>query len=673
MFSIITLVVRSKYCILVTVLILAFKPYLKAQNFTTKKNTSDKAKTYFAEGFKKVLENENKAALKIFLAAESADNNFIDAKIQISSMYLELKDTTKALQYLNKAYDLNCCYEIRVPFRMGDLYYKQRDFKKAEFFFLKYIDSEKASPELKFKARKFARDAHFIDSALQKPVSFLPHRLSDSVNIPGANYRAIFNLEETELYFTNQVNRQEDIYFSRRDSSGNWLPAQPFNVVNTDGNEGSHALSADGKTFIFTACNRNKSEGIMDACDIYVTKKTGNKWGEAKPISKAINTEYFESQPSLSADGKTLFFASSRPGGFGNIDIWFSEFKNGNWTKPRNCGSTINTPYDDEMPFIHPDGKTFYFSSAGHAGMGERDIFVSERIDDTTFSTPKNIGYPINSANDDVGLTVSANGKTAFLAKRIEDKNFRMDLFTFDLPESVRAHPVSYMKCRVKNAKTLQPVVADVELSELETNKKVFQQKTDDVGEFIVALESERKFAANVSAKGYIFFSENFGSGEWRVESGEKQNDTQRSRLNSQLIPYIKDIFLQPINDSTTIPSNTKPKEPAATVLKNVFFETNKADLTAVSHFELDKLVKLLSENPNMKIEIRGHTDNVGKPADNKILSEKRAKAVFDYLINHGITSLRLRYSGKGETIPIDTNTTESGRGNNRRTDFQVF
>ncbi len=630
---------------------------LSAQNFTTKKNTSEKVKTYYTEGIKKIYENESKNALKIFLAAESVDPYFIDAKIQIAAIYLEQKDTTKALLYFNKVFDLNCCYEARVPYKLGDIYYKKKDFKKAESFFLKYIDNEKALPELLYKAKKFARDAHFIDSALQKPVPYLPKRLSDSVNILGANYRAIFNLEETELYFTNQMNRQEDIYVSSRDSNGNWLPAQPFAAVNTDGNEGSHALSADGKTFIFTACNRYIMSTGADACDIYITKKVGNKWSEAKRISKAINSEYFESQPSLSADGKTLFFASNRPGGFGNIDIWFSEFKNGNWTKPRNCGAKINTPYDDEMPFIHPDGKTLYFSSEGHPGMGEKDIFVSKRLDDTTFSDPVNLGYPINSFSDDVGLTVSANGKTAFLAKKIEDKFFRMDLFTFDLPENKRAQPVSYIKCRVKNAVTLQTVVADVEISDLWANKKIFQQKTDEAGEFIVALNRDKKFAVNVAAKGFIFFSENLDLAENK----------------SSAMPYVKDIFLQPITDSIVVSQNKPAKEPVATVLKNVFFETNKAELTAISHFELDKLVKLLLDNSNMKIEIRGHTDNIGKPVDNKILSEKRAKAVFDYLISNGIAANRLRFSGKGETLPIDTNSTDSGRANNRRTDFQVF
>ena len=648
---------RLKYFISVIIFIKGFSIELSAQSFTTKRNTSEKAKMHYAEGVKKIIENDPKNALKIFLAAESVDPNFIDAKIQIAAVYLEQKDTTKALLYFNKAFDLNCCYEARVAYKLGDIYYKKQDYKKAESFFLKYIDNEKASPELIYKAKKFARDAHFIDSALQKPVPYSPKRLSDSVNIMGANYRAIFNLEETELFFTNQMNRQEDIYYCLRDSNGNWQKAQPFYAVNTDGNEGSHALSADGKTFIFTACNRDLKNGELDACDIYVSKRMGNKWGDAKRISKAINTEYFESQPSLSADGNTLFFASNRPGGFGNIDIWFSEFKNGKWTKPRNCGAKINTPDDDEMPFIHPDGKTFYFSSEGHPGMGGKDIFMSQRLDDTTFSDPINLGYPINSFSDDVGLTVSADGKTAFLAKKIEDKFFRMDLFTFELPESKRAQSVSYIKCRVKNAKTLQTVIADVEISDLITNKKIFQQKTDDVGEFIVALARDKKFAVNVSAKGFIFFSENLDLAE---------NKTG-------VVPYVKDIFLQPIADSTAISQNTPTKELAATVLKNVFFETNRAELSPISHFELDKLVKMLLDNLSMKIEIRGHTDNVGKPMDNKILSEKRAKAVYDYLVSNGIAANRLRYSGKGETIPIDTNNSEAGRANNRRTDFQIY
>jgi outer membrane protein OmpA-like peptidoglycan-associated protein len=367
-------------------------------------------------------------------------------------------------------------------------------------------------------------------------------------------------------------------------------------------------------------------------------------------MGTTINTANWETQPSYSSDGKSIYFirgASKMINRKRAQYIYMSELgADGKWKEPVKLSDKINAPgARQESVFIHPDNQTLYFSSNGHPGMGGMDIYVSRRDKKGEWGDPVNLGYPINTSKDENSFTVSGDGKTVYFASDRQGGNGGLDLYSFELPEKDRPLPVSYMKGKVVNKETGKPVYAKFELIDIETGRtavKSFSNKGN--GEFLVCLPVNKNYALNVSADGYLFYSENFSF---------KDTTTFKN-------PLIKDVHLSPIKVGERV------------VLKNIFFETAKYDLKPESQVELNRLVDLLNKNPKMKIEISGHTDNVGTADYNQALSENRAKAVYDYLIAHNISSDSLTFKGYGATVPIDTNDTDEGKANNRRTEFKV-
>ena len=652
-----------------------------AQNYTTKKTATGKAKTYYDEGMKYNYANENEKALKSFSAALKEDTHFIDAQIQQGAMLTELNKLSEAQTAFEKVLGIDPNYSPLVYYSLGNIALKQENYIKAADNFENYAKNAKANPELKEKAERFAENARFTENALTHPVPFTPVLLNENINNPQTSqYRAALTAEENVLVFTRLINGQEDIYFSKKDTTGKWQPAQPLVEINTDGNEGSHCISADGRLLLFTDCGREING--KKSCDIYFSVKTPEgSWSSPRPFGGyAINTEAWESQPSLSADNRLLFFASNRAGGYGGIDIWYSKFANGKWSTPRNAGPMINTKYDDEMPFLHADGTSFYFMSDGHPGMGGKDLYLSRLENDTVFSKPENLGYPINTKDNEGTLTVSVDGKTAYYSRNSNEQlalsndrataksskltaqsSKHINLYSFELPPAVQAHPVTYVKAQVQDAETKKTLVARIEVLDLLTQKIVAQSRTNDSGVFLICLPIGKNYAMNATREGYAFSSDNFDLIE----------------QHGVLQPFLKIILLTPIKKTmdNQKPSTINRQSPTVNpiILKNVFFETAKADLKRESQTELNKLRLLMKENPTMRIEIRGHTDNVGNDTENQILSQRRAKAVYDYLLQNGIEATRLTYKGFGKSQPIESNDTEQGRATNRRTEFLIL
>jgi outer membrane protein OmpA-like peptidoglycan-associated protein len=408
-------------------------------------------------------------------------------------------------------------------------------------------------------------------------------------------------------------------------------------------NEGAQSISPDGKYLFFTGCNRPDGLG---RCDIYVSRKEGNDWGKAINLGKIINTDYWESQPSISPDGSALYFVSNRPGGIGGYDIWKSNLTNeGKWMEPVNLGPQINTPYDENTPFIHADGKTLYFSSNGWPGFGDKDIFLSRITNDGQFSTPVNLGYPINTYNEEIGLIVTADGTEGLFSSNIKDGGFGdLDIYHFKLPEKVKPLPITYVKGIVRDRETKELLEANVLVIDLKTNNPVFNDYTSkETGDFLAVMPIGSEYSFNVEAEGYLFNSQNF----------------QLAKANSNK-PYELEILLDKIKVGNNV------------TLYNIFFDTNKYELLPTSKIELDILIELLTSHPSLCIEIQGHTDDVGENKINETLSENRAKAVFDFLITNGIDKKRLTFKGYGETKPRSDNATEEGRKQNRRTEFII-
>jgi outer membrane protein OmpA-like peptidoglycan-associated protein len=489
------------------------------------------------------------------------------------------------------------------------------------------------------------------------PVDFDPVPLGTEINTPDSEYLPAFNANGSVMVYTKRKSseflsnpstrgQQEDLYISYIDNDNNFSKGIPLEELNTRLNEGAHSFSQDGKILIFTACDRPQSFG---GCDLYISFKKNNNWSEPQNMGDVINTRHWESQPCLSADNKTLYFSSTRSGGYGKADIWKVNLENGKWSDAVNLGPLINTKGNEESPFIHPDNETIYFRSDHHIGLGDFDLFLS-RLSNDEWTIPVNLGYPINSKGSEGALYVDLNGQKAYYAtdKFTEQKN--LDILYFKLPEQLRPQKVSYMTLRVRESDSFLPLAAKVELIDLQGIRENKLYKTDQKGELLTVLNTG-EYALNVSMPGFLFHSENILIDE--------QKTIQK--------PFVFDIVLHRIKKSTIAQDN----QPVT--LENIFFESGSDKLLSKSNVELKILEDLLKTNPAINIQIIGHTDNVGSSDDNMLLSENRAKAIYNALISRGISNSRLLYIGMGETQPIDNNDTELGRQNNRRTEFIII
>ena len=529
------------------------------------------------------------------------------------------------------------------------------DFADAKKNYIKYLGFNKGPANRRWQTEENIRKCDFALSLMANPVPFDPVNLGDSINTIHDEYINTITSDELTLLFTRRLPTnvitqsgseaiEEDFYRSERNSDSVWQKARNLGPpVNTRGNEGAISISPDGQLLFFTACQRQDTYG---SCDIYWSWKMGNQWSAPRNLGPVVNSSAWDSQPSFSSDGKTLYFASKRSGGKGSSDIWMTTLMpDGTWTTPVNLGDSINTASEEQNPFIHPDDQTLYFASKGHQGLGGLDLFIARRDDTGNWGAPVNLGYPINTAADEITLIVNATGDVAYISSDKFGGKGRQDIYAFPLYKEAQPHPVTYLKGIVFDKETKNRLQAHFELTDLKTNRVVVQSVSDPVdGSFLVCLPTDRNYALNVSREGYLFYSDNFSL----------------TGISAQARPFLKNIPLQPIKVGETV------------VLKNIFFDTDKFALKPESFIELEKLTKLLKTNPSLKIEISGHTDNKGREAHNLELSRNRAKAVYDYLQEQGIEASRMSYQGFGLSKPIDTNDTEAGRANNRRTEFRV-
>ncbi|MFT6781260.1 MAG: outer membrane protein OmpA-like peptidoglycan-associated protein, partial [Saprospiraceae bacterium] len=533
----------------------------------------------------------------------------------------------------------------------------QRDMKTYDLAarnFQSFIDR---SDDEKRKNRAIdLRDrATFAYEATTNPVPFDPQKVGGDVCSDYSEYVPMMNIEGDRMIFTRRVDGQEDFYIAEV-KDGEFIRVAEVEGLNTPQNEGVHTISADGKTMIFTACDRRKT-GI-GSCDLYYARLDSDYWTIPSNMGKVVNSISWDSQPSLSADGKTLFFSSGRQDGYGGNDIWVTtKTDTSGWAFPTLMPKEINTSGNEESPFIHPDGHTLYFRSDKHIGMGGYDIFYSRFVDSTQSWTPaKNIGYPINTEGSEGALSVSLDGKTAFFASDmayLNDKsNANLDIYSFQLYPEARPMLTTFVKATITDKETGLPLSANYILEVLTENINPTTGKADSKGTFINSLPTNRSYALFIKMDGYMHHSENF----------------DLNGIQDALNPYIIDISLAKINNGNS--TNTTKAEPI--ILRNIFFESGKAHLKSESNFELNTLTQNLVNNSDIKIQIIGHTDNVGSEVDNQKLSEERAKSVADALILRGIASDRVSYLGLGESLPIADNQTEEGRMTNRRTEFVI-
>ena len=606
--------------------------------------TNDKeAIKYFALANQDLDNNLYEDAILKLQKAVGDDDKFTDAYALLADIYRQRRNVKAAIENYKKVIAINPEFNRAIYVKLGEAELGNAQYAEAKQHLEKYLTYPNIPRQNIYAAQKLIGDCVFAIDAMQHPVDFNPINLGPEINTADDEYSPVATADEKTLIFTRQINGNEDFYQSVK-KDGKWQKATYLSdKINTPNfNEGSEAISQDGKFLFFTGCNRPDGLG---RCDIYVAQKKGDDWGKPFDLSPPVNTSGWESQPSISADGRTLYFVSNRKGGYGGYDIWKSKLTEKGWGEPENLGPNINTPGNEQSPFIHADDSTLYFCSNGWPGMGGQDLFVSKLGKNGVWQKPENLGYPINTNGDESGLTISANGSTAYFASNNLNGAGGFDIYTFELPVKSRPHIVTYVKGIVRDIKNRQPLEAAVEIKDLLNGQPVYQDYSDATGgDFLATLTSGKNYGLNISKSGYLFFSENFSL------AGHTANN-----------PFDIAVFLEPIEIGNKV------------ILKNIFFDTNRFDLKPDSKPELEKLLDFLTVNPALRIEISGHTDNVGNDQANQTLSENRAKAVYDYLVDNKISADRLVYKGYGKTQPIAPNTTEDDRSKNRRTEFKII
>lgn len=612
---------------------------------------SKKAQNYLNEARIAYSNQDIGSTINFLEKALAEEPQYLDALNTLGMIYaLHLKDYKSSLDYFNKTIELDSKFDINAYIGAATASFMMNNFATAKDYIAKmYQNFPSPTDAIKVQADRLIANADFAEPAIQHPVPFNPEPV-DAFNSQYPEYFPALTADDQYMYFTRRLPTrnpgmvQEDIFESIYDN-GNWQPAQRIGEeLNTAMlNEGAHTVSPTGKYLIFTGCNRPDG---MGSCDLYLSKRVGDKWTTPKNMGPQINTRGWESQPSFSGDGKALFFVSKRADGLGEADIYVSylDDKTG-FTPPKNLGDVINTSGTEERPFIHPDNKTLYFTSEGHPGMGGMDIFYSRWQEDGTWSKPKNLGYPINTNGDETGIFINSKGTVAYIASDRAGGKGGDDIYQFDVPDEIKPLPVTYVKGMVRDAVTAKFLPANIQLFDVETGEKITSLTSDaENGSFLFTLPIGKNYMYNVQKDGYLFYSANFSLKDHPADK-----------------PFQLKVNLEPMKSGSKV------------VLRNIFFETNKYDLLPESTTELDKLVELLNKNIQLKIEIGGHTDNVGDDTSNKTLSNNRANAVMNYLIKHGISASRLSAKGYGEDKPIADNSTEEGRAQNRRTEFTVL
>lgn len=607
------------------------------------------------------------------LEPDYVDANFAFAMERIKTLIYADQSFKPTEPYFKKVIEICPKYHSNPYYFLGFIYYEEEKWEES-IKYLKEFLNFKSDADKKFdkdydaylnQAKQMIRYAKLYNEILNHPVPFDPYPV-EGICTEKDEYLPTISADDEIIWFTRKtpyVNKDaiyasdkemELFSYSKRDKStgkftkGNRMP-YPFNKSS---NEGGATLSIDNKHMYFT---KGADEGGTQInIDIYHSDYVNGEWTDPQKVPGINDPVAWDSQPTIASDGVTLYFASNRKGGLGGTDIYktVKDPKTGTWSIPHNLGRMINTSYDERSPFMHSDFETMYFSSDGHPGVGGFDIFYSRVGEDGKWTEPKNIGVPINTTGDDLGFFVSTDGKLGYFASNEPSRALgrsvgKYDIYQFELYKEARPQDVSFVKGKVEDKSNAEVKSFSVEVTDAVTKKTTFGVVDSTTGDFAVVVNTKVKNDLIVTIKkdGYAFSSQ--------LISKDSLKDSKPKK--------IPDVEVDTIAIGKTY------------TLNNIYYQTNSAVLDPRSMIVIDEFVEFLKTNPTFKIEIHGHTDNVGKPEANLALSTDRAFTVRDLLLERGIDEKRLvNFKGHGASIPIADNSTETGRAKNRRTEFVI-
>lgn len=599
----------------------------------------------------------NYQALDLYLEAYSKNPYSSSLNYKIAKCYSFTQEKPKALPYALKAKELNEDISEQIDFLLGDTYIASEELAYAIICFQNYIKKSSNKDSINIAKRRI-ENCKFAIKKLNEPPIYVIESISQNINTAYPEYCPLINSTDNTILFTSRrpqdrkgMERNDGFFeklFISKNRDGWQVPEILPSKINLRKkfNIASICMSLDGRTvYLYT----DRNNGDIEYCSY-----SNGVLGKPKLMPYPINTEYTESHISITADGKTAYIISNRPGGVGQKDIWTSTFDGKDWSTPVNLGNVVNTPYDEEGVFIHPNGKTLYFSSKGHNTMGGYDVFETELKDDGTWSKPQNMGYPVNSVDDDIFFVLATDGESAFFSSIRKNGVGLQDIYSITPFETIASKLSRYttINGKVVDSETGKLIKAKVVIKDKETSDVVFNDGSDLESGFNISLPNKKSYVIYVEAEGYDPYEQ-----EFVLESVEGTNEID------QAIQLFK----------TKIAETPKKEINIKIIFNDIFFEFDKYNLNENSKVELDKVIELVNSNPDIKIKIEGYTDNTGNVNYNINLSQKRADEVKQYFIKNGMNSSQiLEVKGYGPKDPIASNTTKEGRQQNRRVEFKI-
>jgi outer membrane protein OmpA-like peptidoglycan-associated protein len=666
---------KSNYFCFAFLFILSFSVVGQDEEKPCQEIDNKKAVKAYQEGIdKKNKKEERLEFLKqaIGLEPDYVDANFAFAMERIKTLIYADQSFKPTEPYFKKVIEICPKYHSNPYYFLGFIYYEEEKWEESvkylkEFLNFKSDDDKKFDKDYDAylnQAKQMIRYAKMYNEILNHPVPFDPHPV-DGICTDKDEYLPMISADDETMWFTRKMpyvnkdqafesDKEMELFsYSKRESTGKLTKGSrmPY-PLNKSQNEGGATLSIDNKHMYFT--KGTDEGGPQINIDIYHSDYVNGEWTDPEKVPGINDPVAWDSQPTLASDGITLYFASNRKGGLGGTDIYktVKNVQTGAWSIPENLGRIINTPYDERSPFMHSDFETMYFSSDGHPGIGGLDIFYSRIGEDGKWSEPKNIGIPINTLGDDIGFFVSTDGQLGYFASNEPSRALgrsvgKYDIYQFELYKEARPQDVSFIKGKVEDKSNSEVKNFTVEVKDAVT-KKITKGVIDSItGDFAVVINTKVKNDVIVTIKkdGFAFSSQLISKDSLKNSKPKK----------------IPDLEVDTIAVGKTY------------ALNDIYYKPNSAALDPRSLIVIEEFIEFLKANPTFKIEIHGHTDNVGKPEANLALSTDRAFTVRDILLEKGIDEKRLiDFKGYGASAPIADNSTESGRAKNRRTEFVI-
>lgn len=603
----------------------------------------------YQEGEDLTLRRRYDQAIEKFELAVKRNDHFLEAYKKWSQLLLNRGDYAEALQVSingDMKSEGNIEHKANFAWLITNIYLKYGDFNQAIQKFEESQQYFSSSLRTSYAYKEMEEQLAFIKIEMKKAKEIDKEKLPVPLNEFHQQYFPVLTADSKQILFTKRdgVARtdHEDIFTSSWDGMSWSNPEALGRNINTMYNEGTCTISADGNILIYTSCDAPDSYG---SCDLYIAYRVDGQWQKPKNMGEKVNSRYWDSQPSLSADGSILFFSSNRRGGFGGNDIYYSmRTKEGLWSVPVNVGEVVNTKFDEVSPFLYFNNELLFFASDGHLGFGGMDLF-SSKINKGDFEIPDNLGYPINDQRDQLALFITAQRDYAYYTENsirngVLDRSY---LYRFNFPKEIDlGERLIVTGGKVMNEKTGKPIVASLALVNLENDSTLYEfRSSGDSGKFMMIYPDKAFSGLYVEKKGFL--------------------------------PKIYNVEKDSLKDIKNMEIGLKPVAKGEQFLfENVFFDFDKSELRPESKSSLLRLKKFLLENDQVNIVIEGHTDNIGEESYNQDLSMRRAKSVEAYLIENGIPASRLDVMGWGDKKPLVPNSNQSNRAKNRRIEIVI-